>query len=312
MRPVKVANLWLSSPLLNNFFRDLFLVIFSNFSLGYCKILAQSEQPRTPFLNRFQVSVGLGPNVLMGDLGGTSGPGSRRPRDIDMLSTRVDAQLGVRYKFSRYVSAKFFVNGGVLSGNDRYSYNPENKARGLAVESPFFQTGLQGEWYFLPDQSLPKKGFRAEVLPKAISPWSAYGLVGISGIRAFPLSRSGGPPESGSAWMSPALQAGLGAEYWWHPRWSLSLELGYVYAFSDYLDGVKARGNPQEPDGFFFFKVLMNRRFSSKKGGSSGVLCPDFTRGKAPNERSQEGKRMKFGKEYNKKKGSLNVKEYGQ
>lgn len=273
---------------------------------------AQSEQPRTPFLNRFQVNLGLGPNLLMGDLGGTEGNASRKPKDIDLLSIRGGLQVGARYKFNRWISAKVFLDGGVLSGNDRYSYNPANKARNLAVEAPFVMSGIQGEFYFLPDQSIPRRGTKAEVLPKAISPWSAYGILGFAGLRSFPFFKQGQAAETSGQILSPVLLVALGAEYWWHPRWSLSLEAGYAYAFTDFLDGVRIRGNPAEPDGFYFMKIVFNRRFSSAKAPDVGVRCPDFTRGKAPSKKVQESKRLKFGKEYDKKKGSLNVKEYGQ
>jgi hypothetical protein len=275
-------------------------------------LLAQSEQPRTPFLNRFQVNFGMGPNLLFGDLGGTEGNASRKLRDIDMLSIRGGLQVGARYKFNRWISAKVFLDGGVLSGNDRYSYNLANKARDLSVEAPFLMPGVQGEFYFLPDQSIPRRGTKAEVLPKAISPWSAYGILGFSGVRSFPFFKQGQAAESSGHIISPALLVAVGAEYWWHLRWSLSLEAGYVYAFTDFLDGVSARGNPAEPDGYYFLKVIFNRRFSSAKAPDAGVHCPDFTRGKAPSKKVQESKRLKFGKEYDKKKGSLNVKEYGQ
>lgn len=294
------------------------LVCFGAFSLslsGFSEgipLNAQSEQPRTPFLNRFQLNLGGGPNLLLGDLGGAEGNASRRPKDIDMLSIRGTLHVGARYKFNRWVSAKVFVDGGALSGNDRYSYNPVNKARDLAVEAAFVMPGMQGEFYFFPDQSIPRRGTKAEVLPKAISPWSAYGILGFAGVRSFPFFKRGQASEPSGRILDPALHVAVGAEYWWHPRWSLTLETGYVFAFTDLLDGVSVRGNPDEPDGFYFLKIIFNRRFSSTKAPDAGVLCPDFTRGKAPSKKVQESKRLRFGKEYNKKKGSLNVREYGQ
>jgi len=61
-----------------------------------------------------------------------------------------------------------------------------------------------------------------------------------------------------------------------------------------------------------YTRVIVNFRLNNKKNPTTGVNCPNFVRGKTPTEKSQEGKRLKFGKEYSKKKGNLNVREYGQ
>lgn len=289
-----------------------FLVVFTGiFLLKFSPGKSQSEKPRTPFLSRFQVSMGLGPTLLMGDLGGTPGNASRRPRDMNLPAIRGTLDVGARYKVSRWFSGKMYISSGWLSGSDRFSTHAANRDRQISVEAPFVMAGLQGEAYFLPDKSLPKRGFKADLLPEPVSPWSAFVLAGVGVVGTFPYFTSGLGYEPGAR-AAFALPVGLGGEYWWHPRWSLSLEGGYAFTFSDRIDGVSQRGNPRSPDGWFFLKAVFNLRFVDLKNNAGGVQCPNFVRGKAPSKKVQESKRMKFGKEYSKKKGNLNVKEYGR
>jgi len=75
----------------------------------------------------------------------------------------------------------------------------------------------------------------------------------------------------------PGVLFGGGLNYDLNAYWVLGLEIGLRYAFTDYLDGISAAGNPELDDWYTFGALHVSYRFGAKDKDSDGV--PDAADG---------------------------------
>jgi hypothetical protein len=328
------------------------------FALVFClsigialSVFSQDERSKLSiFINRLQLSTGIGAWSYYGDLGGLQ-PGSAKPFLIDFTpqSTRFGFQVAPRYKYNSWISQKVFLNAGWLSGNDAFSGNGGRRKRNLRFDAPIVQFGTIVELYFLPDKTILKQN---AILPKRVRRYFAYVFGGVSGMYFNPMASGLGKIYSlpalateGTAYstFTTAFPVGIGLEYLWKKKWNIGFEAGYVFTLTDYLDDVSGRypdfsqmsrqesiyfsggtriggypapgskrGNPANKDGYFFFSVNFIYKFSDTKNPSAGVFCPTFAAQKIKRSEKLKEDPVKLGSEYSKTKGNLNIKEGGQ
>jgi len=222
------------------------LFFFSSLNVG-----AQGYYKKSRY--RYELVGGLGFSNFLGDLGGANKVGTHFVRDFDFQSVRPVISAGFRYKDSRYWAVKGNINFGWLYGDDRLTFEPYRQNRNLSFRSPIGEISVQAEGYFTKE----KQGHLYKI--KNVKGWknldiSAYGFIGV-GVAFFnpkakyqgkwyalqPLGTEGqdlpgGPKKYNRATM--VIPIGIGGKYAINKQWSIGLEVGVRYSFSDYIDDV--------------------------------------------------------------------------
>ncbi len=180
----------------------------------------------------------------IGAFGGTSYyQGDLSPGGIVLSEAYPAFGIFARYNAHEYVSFKFNVYHGNVSGDDANSLKATTNNRNLSFRSPITEFGINGEINIL--------GYQPYGLQKVISP---YVFIGVSvfnynpktlhegeWVRLQPLGTEGqgmaNRPQKYNL-LSVAIPFGLGAKYAINDRWNVGLELGFRSTFTDYIDDV--------------------------------------------------------------------------
>ena len=223
--------------------KKILLLIFTIFLLAF-SINAQSWK----FL-RNEFSFGLGATSFLGELGGANKIGSHNIagiRDFDFNATRPAVQIGYRRFFSSQIAAKAGFTFGQVSGNDALTEEQFRNNRNLHFKSPIAELAIQVDYF--PFREYFGHIYRSNgVVGKRVNHLSPYLFAGIGGFWYNPKAKYQGNWEKlrplqteGVAYksISVALPVGLGLKYAIDKQWSIGLEVGLRYTFTDYLDDV--------------------------------------------------------------------------
>lgn len=90
---------------------------------------------------------GIGNSMFLGDLGGKPGLGSRDARDLDYQSMRYSLSAGFRRMFNQHFGVRLMANYARVSGDDKYTTNPERNQRNLSFFSPIVEGYAAMEFY---------------------------------------------------------------------------------------------------------------------------------------------------------------------
>ena len=198
---------------------------------------------------RNEFSFGLGASSFLGDLGGANRIGSHNIvgyRDFEFKATRPAIQIGYRRFFSPNIAAKANFIFGQVSGNDALTQETYRKNRNLHFKSPIAELAVQVEYF--PFREYFGHIYRSNgVVGKRVNHLSPYLFGGIGGFWYNPKAKYNGTWEKlrplktegveyGS--FSIALPVGLGLKYAIDKQWSIGLEVGIRYTFTDYIDDV--------------------------------------------------------------------------
>ena len=161
-----------------------------------------------------------GASYLFGDLGGSD-------TNLDMI--RFQTSLGFRHLFDNRLGYRISLHYGLYEATDAGTRD----ARGYAITSNIFKLTALGEFNLL--QSFTTR-----------RPWRVY-VYGGAGL-AYASIDSHGNPVTGSASFkasefAPIIPFGLGFDTWMSPNFSIGLEFGWKYAFSNYMDGIATAGS---------------------------------------------------------------------
>ncbi len=157
--------------------------------------------------------------------------------------TKLAGGLFVGYQFNDFLEAKFSFNYARVAGSDANAKEDAVMARNLSFFSNIFECSLRGEWNIL--------GFQPYNYSRPFSPFLFAGVSGFkfdpyanfSGqkVALQPLGTEGqGLPDRADKYQlfQFALPFGLGAKYLLNENWTLGIEFGARYTFTDYLDDV--------------------------------------------------------------------------
>jgi OmpA-OmpF porin, OOP family len=195
----------------------------------------------------------------------------------------------VRRHLNDYFALRGQILLGKLAGNDLDQPEGRWDYRRLKFSSPLTEIALLGEYYPLRERRYTCDGtFR-----KTLSPY-LFGGLGVALTNPTVTVQPGGtfPPQQrlldeDKANLKKAalvLPFGVGLKYNVAERWTVGAEMGYRYAFSDYLDGTKlsttalGTGTPLTPngvpknDGYLVANLLGSYRFGDKDGDKDGVV----------------------------------------
>lgn len=198
---------------------------------------------------RNEFSFGLGATSFLGELGGADRIGSHNIagiRDFEFNATKPAVQIGYRHFFSPHLSGKAGFTFGQVSGNDAYTDERFRNNRNLHFKSPIAELAVQLEYF--PLREYFGHIYRSNgVVGKRVNNLSPYLFAGIGGFWYNPKAQYQGSWEKlrplqteGVAYgsLSIALPVGLGLKYAIDKQWSIGLEVGLRFTFTDYLDDV--------------------------------------------------------------------------
>lgn len=192
----------------------------------------------------------------------------------DWISREPKAGVGglIRYNVSDYLALRASLLFGKLSGRD--SHFADRAFRNFSTESPVSEISVQSEWHILPliQPRLPR------YFKVTFSPFVFVGL-GLAHTRpvadmenmivAKPEFVKGAEIDRQTVYSSyhSTIPFGMGVKYRPHLQWTLTLEAGFRWTFSDYLDGISYAANPAKTDRYQFWGLTVAYRFPRRPLG---------------------------------------------
>jgi len=183
-----------------------------------CKVQAQS----------WEVGASVGGAGYMGDL---------NPNN-PLLISGANAGIMVKRNFNQYLSARIHYSVGSIAGADSTSANQQFVNRNLSFKTPFSEISLIGELNFLkyiPSVTLNK--FTPYVFAGAgLTMFKPQAVYRGQTVELAPLRTEGQATQYGNKAISAIYGAGF--KYNFSDAWNIIADIGYRYAFTDYLDDV--------------------------------------------------------------------------
>jgi hypothetical protein len=212
---------------------------------------------------RYEVWGGVSVFQYFGDVGGSADRNNLFGlKDISFKSNRPGVSLGGMYR----VDARWYIQAsnsfGFFTQTDKGS---RNEARNFSFNTIANETSIQGVYYIVKESdrgySFSMKG-KKEGLNQ---PFSIYAFAGIGSI--YYRVTSTGTPDSrfvSNKHLSIVFPIGLGLKIALTPKYSLGIELGPRYTFTDYLDGLTTASSKFN-DVYYVLTVKAYYRFPRAK-----------------------------------------------
>jgi len=202
---------------------------------------------------RYELIIGVGGTNILGELGGANRIGTNTVRDLEISMTRPLIHLGLRYKFYEKIAGKVGLTLGYLKGSDNTTEEISRNYRNITVRTQIVELALQGEYSFIKEKVGHRYNLRKVKGLRAFST-NTYIFAGIAGFyfnpqgkyqgdwyNLQPLGTEGqgvyGTREKYSR-VQLSIPVGVGMKYSLDRKWSVGLEYGVRYTFTDYLDDV--------------------------------------------------------------------------
>ena len=219
-----------------------------------------------------EIQGGIGATSFLGELGGGEGPGKDLFLDFDGKSSRYLITGGCRYKLAEFASARANLTYARLSGNDEFAGDVHRQSRNLSFRTALIELTAIGEVYFIREKLSSR--YKVRGIKGALgSSLSAYLFGGVGGFffnprgkypvdnkwySLQPLGTEGqgqaGFPKKYSR-INMCIPIGIGAKFNLTRTMAISLEYGFRYTFTDYLDDVS---------GNYYNNSLIESNFGSK------------------------------------------------
>jgi len=217
---------------------------------------------------RYEFTTGIGTSHFFGDIGGYSqGENILGLKDIILYQTRFNVNTGLRYRIMPELSARLSLSYAMFHATDETGSNQE---RGLESSTSAFETSLIGEYYFIRNKKensyLYNKG-KGSGLKRAIESIDLYAFAGIGGlafsVKGNDLLLAEGMTDGG---FTAVIPAGIGVNFLTNPDYSLGVELGGRYSFSDYLDGYSPQYSKSN-DVYYFLSFTFTLKIPTSRKG---------------------------------------------
>ncbi len=208
---------------------------------------------------RAEAIFGIGATSFLGELGGANYIGTHLFKDLEWRATRPALNIGFRYKLSEYAAVRPGIYWGYMVGKDKWTKEPYRRYRNLSFGSNVVELSMVYEISFMKEQMGKKYRLRA-VRGRRGREMYVFGFIGIGGFWYSPTTKDdngqrvklrklhteGQSTKSqvlvGSrkqySGISVNIPAGIAFKYTMDKRWSVSLEYGIRYTFTDYIDDV--------------------------------------------------------------------------
>ena len=201
----------------------------------------------------YEIIGGFGPSFMLGELGGGPGIGRNSIVDLDFLSTRFGANIGLRKTFRERLSWQFTFTVGMLSGNDNKTTEYFRSDRNISFRAPIQEFSGRLEYKIRKERGghiYDLRGVRGERGIKL----ATYCYVGLGVYHFNPKAYIDGEwvelqpiGTEGQNYIETrhpyslyqvCIPLGLLAKYTINSKWAVSAEVGLRFLFTDYLDDV--------------------------------------------------------------------------
>lgn len=202
-----------------------------------------------------EISFGTGATNFLGELGGANKIGSNKIsiRDFDFQSIRPNINVGYRYQYHKNWALKAELNMAYIGGKDALTEERYRENRNLSFRSPIVELSVREEYIM----NLSQKGHRYNF--KGIKGWKnyilspyffagvgvfwfdPYGKINDQWYRLKPMSTEGQglvPTREVYSSYQLVLPYGIGFRYAIDKSWTIGLEYGLRWTFTDYIDDV--------------------------------------------------------------------------
>jgi hypothetical protein len=224
-------------------------------------------------LMRYEAHFGIGTTNVFGDIGGTADKNNLFGlKDIKIKETGPSFYLGLRYKTFENQALKFNLIYGSAKGSDEGSKNAE---RMFSYKTTIIEPSLQYEYYFLTESRNYRTSrlYNRRGMINNFSTLSLYVFGGLGGVIYNPkFTYEGGAPEpniektTGFSKVSVVLPIGLGVKTAINKFWSVGIEFGRRFAFTDYLDGLSTSFSKAN-DTYYFGNIHMIYKIETDRYG---------------------------------------------
>jgi hypothetical protein len=220
-------------------------------------------------MKRYEIAGGLGPSFFFGDIGGFSQSKNILGfRDLSFFQTRFDGNLSFKYRILRDVNVRLSFTSGILHASDARG---SNELRGYEASIKIFEPTLMGEYYIVKNStedsylfSKGKKGFFVGFLES----FDVYVFSGIGGVvynvkaNDKLIARQlldGIKPNH----FAPVIPIGFGSTLAYTSSFSMGVEFGGRYAFTDDLDGFTSPTSSSN-DVYYFLNFTVIYKLKTK------------------------------------------------
>lgn len=204
--------------------------------------------PTLGWAQKIEVGGALGGMLYKGDVSPTLNPRFVQP----------GGGLFFRYHPTRSFAVRIQASMGRLIGVDSLTTDPYQRVRGASFRNTVREFAVLGEYKF-----------RNYIPLRNVKNWTPYVFGGI-GVFTHGLKQPGEGP------INIAFPLGAGVKYEFHQPWTLGLEWGTRFTFSDSLDGLKKpttgtprlnQSDPDTKDQYTFVAFTLSYTFYK-------VFCP--------------------------------------
>ncbi|MCD6332377.1 MAG: hypothetical protein J7L89_03805, partial [Bacteroidales bacterium] len=164
----------------------------------------------------------IGTTNYLGDVGGSSDHlgGFVALFDnlgVDPMNTRLAIEIGSRYVFKKNLAISLYASPMLYYGSD---LNSSKEARGYYFDTYIFELGSHFEYYFA----------------NRMTGFAPYGFAGLGGLLYWVNANHTSDPIKTR--MANDLMFGIGTRFASKHKLTHSLELGFHYYLTDYIDGL--------------------------------------------------------------------------
>jgi len=256
----------------------LILILFSSY--------ADAQKWRT---RRWEAYYGLGTANIYGDIGGAqiSSENLYGFKDYQIKFTRPSLAFGGKYKVNHRVYARVNFAGAFLQGDDTDTQNaiinpdPLHPGRkgGYAFKSWVVEPSVMGEFYIIPEsRSMVSDAiYNRRGMVNGFRLYNVYLFAGVGAVVNFPtvwymqtgeilVTDDYQRPEDSFQRAGLVLPVGIGVRTDLTSYWTIGVELGRRYTFTDYVDGYTSQFSTAS-DTYDFVNVTMSYRIRTDKNG---------------------------------------------
>ena len=231
-------------------------LILSTFLLLLLAISANAQLMGEWRAYPYEIIVGAGTNVFLGDLGGGNDVGREHiasVKDIDFKTVRPTFQVGWRFRFAKNFAVKTAFAYATVNGADSLTSFAPRQYRNLSFKSNILELSTQLEVSLLTEARGGRNAMRN------LGPLANVNLYAFGGVSGFyfnpkaqlspgspyialqPLGTEGqGIGDNPDLYkrISVAFPLGFGMKYYLNSRMTFGLEVGARYTMTDYIDDV--------------------------------------------------------------------------
>jgi hypothetical protein len=190
-------------------------------------------------LRRYEATASLGTTQFFGDIGGFSKEDNLLGiKDFSFKQTSFNINTSFKYRILEDVSVRLNLAFGSFHSTDARG---SNENRGFESKTPFFESAILGEYYFIKNKGensylfMKGTGSPLQTFFYSLDIYAFTGLAGLS-YKVKPNDRLA-PYVTNDKGFIPVLPIGIGANYFFSNNINFGVEIGGRFTFSDDIEG---------------------------------------------------------------------------